>query len=168
MVASSVRLLIHYRRGLPDSIREFVSNDEIARAHERSSGIGEVAARMNAFAYPKGIRTTPLLATAYLASRSPEKGKLDSWRHMLATGLNATRDNPGWQLRERLMRGMEAPIGTREGLLERFALMIKSWNLHAASETIPMRAFRWQATGKDAELFPQVEGARLPPFAESL
>src|ERR1700761_391191 len=32
MVSSAVRLLILYRRGLPDSIREFVSNDEIARA----------------------------------------------------------------------------------------------------------------------------------------
>jgi hypothetical protein len=32
------------------------------------------------------------------------------------------------------MRGIEAPIGTREGLLERFALMIKSWDLYAADE----------------------------------
>jgi hypothetical protein len=57
---------------------------------------------------------------------------------------------------------IEAPIGTREGLIERFALMIKSWNLHAAGETVPMRAFRWHATGKGAEPFPRVEGARLP------
>jgi hypothetical protein len=54
-------------------------------------------------------------------------------------------------LRERLMRGIEAPIGTREGLLERFALMIKSWNLYAADETGPVREFRWRPTGKGAE-----------------
>jgi hypothetical protein len=158
IVSSALRLLILYHRGLPDSIREFVSNDEIARAYERWSGIGEVAGRVNAFNYPKGVRSTPLLATAYLASRSPEQGKLDTWLHMLATGLDATRNNPGWQLRERLMHGIEAPIGTWEGSLERFALMIKSWNLHAAGESVPLRAFRWHATGKGAEPFPQVEG----------
>jgi hypothetical protein len=117
MVSSAMRLLILYRRGLPDSIRESVSNDEIARAYERWSGIVEVAERVNAYNFPKWVRSTPLLATAYLASRSAGKAKLDSWLHMLATGLDATRDNPGWQLRERLMRGIEAPIGTCEGLL---------------------------------------------------
>jgi hypothetical protein len=162
MVSSAVRLLILYRRGLPDSIREFVSNDEIARAYERWSGIAEVAQRVAAYNFPKGIRSTPLLATAYLASRSPGKGKLDSWLYTLATGLDSSRDNPAYQLRERLMRGIEAPIGTREGLLERFALMIKSWDLYSADETVPMREFRWRATGKGAEPFPQVEGARLP------
>jgi hypothetical protein len=165
-VAPAVRLLILYRRGLPDSIREFVSNDEIARAHERWSGIDEVAQRVHGYNFPKGVRSTPLLATAYLAARSPGKAKLDAWLHTLATGLDATRDNPAWQLRERLMRGVEAPIGTREGLLERFALMLKSWNLHAAADTVPMREFRWRAAGKGAEPFPQVTGARLPPFEE--
>jgi hypothetical protein len=162
MVASAVRLLLLYRHGLPDSIRAFVSNDEIARAYERWSGIGAVAERVNAFKYPKGVRSTPLLATAFLASCSSGKGKLDAWLHTLATGLDATRDNPAYQLRERLIRGIEAPIGTREGLLERFALMIKSWNLYAGGETVPMRAFRWKASGKGAEPFPKLEGVRLP------
>jgi hypothetical protein len=62
------------------------------------------------------------------------------------------------------MRGVEAPIGTREGLLERFALMIKSWDLYVADETVPMREFRWRPTGKGAEAFPQVEGARLSTY----
>jgi hypothetical protein len=166
-VASAVRLVVLYRRGLPESIREFVSNDEIARAYGRWSGIAEVAQRLAAYNFPKGVRSTPLLTTAYLASRSPGKAKLDNWLYTLATGLDASRDNPAYQLRERLMRGIEAPIGTREGLLERFALMIKSWNLCAADETVPMREFRWRPTGKSAEPFPQVEGARLPPFEES-
>jgi hypothetical protein len=160
-IAPAVRLLILYKRGLPDSIREFVSNDEIARAHARWSGIDEVAQRVHGYNFPKGVRSTPLLATAYLASRSPGKTKLDAWLHTLATGLDAAKDNPAWQLRERLMRGIEAPIGTREGLLERFALMIKSWNLHAAGDTVPMREFRWRAAGKGAEPFPQAAGARL-------
>jgi hypothetical protein len=164
MVSSAVRLLILYRRGLPDSIREFVSNDEIARAYERWSNIAEVAQRIAAYRFPKGVRSTPLLATAYLASRSPGKNKLDAWLHTLATGLDASRDNPAYQLRERLMGGIEAPIGTREGLLERFALMIKSWNLYAADETVPMRKFHWRSTGRAAELFPRIEGARLPAY----
>jgi hypothetical protein len=163
-VAPAVRLLILYRRGLPDSIREFVSNDEIARAHERWSGIDEVAERVNGYNFLKGVRSTPLLATAYLASRTPARGKLNAWLYTLATGLDATKDNPAWQLRERLMGGIKAPIGTREGLLERFALMIKSWNLYAADETLPMRDFRWRATGRGAEPFPQVQGARVPSF----
>jgi hypothetical protein len=161
MVSSAVRLLVLYKRGLPDSIREFVSNDEIARAYERWSGIAEVAQRVAAYNFPKGIRSTPLLATAYLASRSPGKTKLDTWLHTLATGLDVSRDNPAYQLRERLLRGIEAPIGTREGLLERFVLMIKSWNLYAAEQTVSMREFRWKQTGRGAEPFPTLEGARL-------
>jgi hypothetical protein len=87
-----------------------------------------------------------------------------AWLHTLATGLDASRDNPAYQLRERLMGGIAAPIGTREGLLERFALMIKSWKLYAADETVPMRKFHWRSTGKAAELFPQIEGVRLPAY----
>src|SRR4051794_21264251 len=161
-ISSAVRLLILYRRGLPDSIRQFVSNAEIASAYEAWSDIAEVAQRVQAYNFPKGIRSTPLLATAYLASRSPGKAKLDGWLHTLATGLDATRGNPAWQLRERLMRGIEAPIGTREGLLERFALMVKSWNLWSIEETVAMKEFRWRATGRGAEPFPTVDGARLP------
>jgi hypothetical protein len=164
MVSSAVRLVILYKRGLPDSIREFVSNDEIARAYERWSGIAEVAQRVAAYNFKKGIRSTPLLATAYLASRSPGKTKLDAWLHTLATGLDVSRDNPAYQLRERLIGGITAPIGTREGLLERFALMIKSWNLYAADETVPMRRFHWRSNGRAAELFPRIEGARLPAY----
>jgi hypothetical protein len=164
IVSSAVRLLILYKRGLPDSIREFVSNDEIARAYERWSSMAEVAQRVAAYNFPKGVRSTPLLATAYLASRSPGKIKLEAWLHTLATGLDASRGNPAYQLRERLMDGVKAPIGTREGLLERFALMIKSWKLYAADETVPMRNFHWRQTGKGAELFPQIEGARLPAY----
>jgi hypothetical protein len=164
LVSSAVRLLILYSRGLPEGIREFVSNDEIARAHEAWSGIDDVATKVHAFNFPKGVRTTPLLSTAYLASRSPGKAKLDTWLYAVATGADVGRDNPAYQLRERLLRGTEAPIGTREGLLERFALMIKSWNLYAAGETVPMRDFRWRTTGRGAESFPVVEGARLPVF----
>jgi hypothetical protein len=69
IVSSAVRLLILYRRDLPGSIRKFISNDEIARAYGRWSGIAEVAAHH----FPKGVRSTPLLATAYLASRSPTR-----------------------------------------------------------------------------------------------
>jgi hypothetical protein len=43
MISSAVRLFVLYKRGLPDSIREFVSNDEIARAYRCWSGITEVA-----------------------------------------------------------------------------------------------------------------------------
>lgn len=159
--ASAVRLLILYRRGLPEAIREFVSNDEIARAFDRWKDIGDAVATVQGFSFPKSVRSTPLYATAYLALRSPGRDRLQGWLYTLATGLDASRDNPAYQLRERLMRGVEAPIGTREGLLERFALMIKSWNLWQAGETVPMREFRWRAEGKGAEPFPKVEGARL-------
>ena len=52
-------------------------------------------------------------------------------------------------------------MGTREGLLERFALMIKSWNLWAKGDTVTMREFRWTGTGKNAEPFPRMAGAKL-------
>jgi hypothetical protein len=163
-VASAVRLLILYKRGLPDSIRAFVSNDEIARASDKWKDIAEAVQQVQGYAFPKSVRSTPLYATAYLAARSPGKAKLPQWLYTLATGLEAGKDNPAYQLRERLMRGTDAPIGTREGQLERFALMLKSWNLYQAEQTVPLRDFRWKSSGKGVEPFPRAEGARLPAY----
>ena len=158
-VSSTVRLLLLYERGLPGSIREFVSHEEIATAFERWDDLEKVVAAVNAHPFPKPIRSIPLYATAFLASRSPGKAKLERWLDGVATGLEVGRDHPAYQLRERLMRGISA--ATREGLLERFALMLKSWDLYASGDTVPMREFRWIATGKNAEAFPAVAGARL-------
>ena len=160
-VASAVRLIILYRRGLPESIREFVSNDEVAQAYDQWSDIEEVVSRVNSHAFPKAVKSTPLYATAFMASRTSSKGKLDSWLDAVATGLEVSRDNPAYQLRERLMRGIEAAIGTREGQLERFALIIKSWNLWARGDAVTKREFRWSSVGRNAEPFPSVTGARL-------
>ena len=160
-VASTVRLLILYERGLPESIRGFVSNDEVARAFDRWHDVEQVVAQVNTHAFPKAVRSTPFYATAFLASRTPQKGKLDRWLDAVATGLDVARDHPAYQLRERLMRGVDAPVGTREGQLERFALMIKSWNLWAKGDTVTMREFRWTATGRSAEPFPGASGAKL-------
>ena len=157
-VSSTVRLLLLYERGLPESIREFVSHEEIAAAFERWGDLEEVVAIVNAHPFPKPIRSIPLYATAFLASRSPGKAKLERWLDGVATGLDVGRDHPAYQLRERLLRGM--PAATREGLLERFALMVKSWNLYATGDTVPMREFRWSSTGRHAEPFPKVAGAR--------
>ena len=160
-VASTVRLLILYRRGLPESIREFVTNDEVAQAFDGWSEIEDVIRRVNRHAFPKAVKSTPLYATAFLASRTSAKGKLDAWLDAVATGLEVSRDNPAYQLRERLMRGIEAPIGTREGQLERFALIIKSWNLWAKSDTVTRREFRWTGEGRNAEPFPAVTGTKI-------
>lgn len=161
-VSQAVRLLILYKRGLPGSIREYVSNDEVARAIDRWPGIVDIAAEIQALRFPAAIRSTPLLATAYLASRSPSKDRLSAWLEGLATGADIGRTDPVYQLRERLLRGADAPVGTREALLERFALMVKCWNLHAAGRTVALRDFKWRQSGRSAEPFPAVEGARLP------
>ena len=158
-VSSTVRLLLLYERGLPDSIREFVSHQEIAAAYERWGDLEDVVAAVNAHPFPKPIRSIPLYATAFLASRSPGKAKLERWLDGVATGLEVGRDHPAYQLRERIMRGISA--ATREGLLERYALMVKSWNLFAKGDSVAMREFRWTATGKNAEAFPAVAGAKL-------
>ena len=39
--------------------------------------------------------------------------------------------------------------------------MVKSWNLFAKGDSVAMREFRWTATGKNAEVFPAVAGAKL-------
>jgi hypothetical protein len=160
-VASAVRLLVLYHRGLPGSIREFVSNDEVAKAFDGWLDIEDIVGRVNKHAFPKAVKSTPLYATAFLASRTSGKGKLEAWLDAVATGLEVSRDNPAYQLRERLMRGIDAAIGTREGQLERFALMVKSWNLWAKGETITKREFRWTSEGKNAEDFPTVIGAKI-------
>lgn len=160
-VSSAVRLLLLYRRGLPEAVREFVSNDEVSQAFDGWRDIEEVVASVNAHAFPKPVRSTPLYATAFLASRTAAKGKLEGWLDAVATGLDVARDSPAYQLRERLMRGVDAPVGTREGQLERFALMIKSWNLFAKGESVARKDFRWAASGRNAEAFPSVSGARL-------
>lgn len=160
-VSSALRLLILYKRGLPDSIREFVSNDEVARSYDTWPDIEDVVGSVNRHAFPKAVKSTPLFTTSFLASRTSAKAKLEPWLDAVATGLDVTRDSPAYQLRERLMRGIDSPIGTREGQLERFALMIKSWNLWAKGESVTKREFRWTATGKNAEPFPAVAGSRL-------
>lgn len=162
-ISSAVRLLILYERGLPEAIREFVSNDEINTAFSKWSGIAVVSERLQAYAFPKPVRSTPLLATAYLASRSPGCDRLDPWLHVLATGLDARRDDPAYQLREKLVRGIQAPIGTREGQMERFALMIQSWNLYQAERKSTARELRWKGDRARAEPFPHVAGADLGP-----
>ena len=158
-VSSTVRLLLLYERGLPDSIRTFVSHEEIARAFERWESIEGIVAAVNRHPYPKAVKSVPLYATAFLASRTSAKAKLEPWLDAVATGLDVGRDHPAYQLRERLLRGI--PAATREGLLERFALMVKSWNLYAKGESVPMREFRWTSLGKQAEPFPSIVGARL-------
>jgi hypothetical protein len=160
-VSSTVRLLILYRRGLPEAVREFVSNDEVSQAFDGWRDLEDVVGSVNAHAFPKAVRSTPLYATAFLASRTSAKSRLDGWLDAVATGLEVARDNPAYQLRERLMRGVDAPVGTREGQLERFALMIKSWNLWAKGETVARKDFRWAANGRNAESFPAVGGAKL-------
>lgn len=160
-VSSAVRLLVLYERGLPEAIREFVSNDEILQAFTRWKDLAEVVRRVGGFSFPKSVLSTPLVATAFLASRSAGEPKLGSWLETLASGVNAGRDDPAYQLRERLVRGVDAPIGTREGQLERFALMIKSWNLFQAGKHVHMREFRWKPDGRNAEPFPAIDGARL-------
>ena len=113
-VASAVRLLILYKRGLPGAIRDFVSNDEIATAYDTWKTMADVVKEVHGHAFPKAVRSTPLYATAFMASRSPGRAKLPEWLDAVATGLGVGRDSPAYQLRERLMRGTEAAIGTRE------------------------------------------------------
>lgn len=164
-VSATVRMLILYERGLPDAIREFVSNDEVHTAFIRWRDVDAVVERVIECGAPAGIRSTPLYVAAYLAAHSPGRSRLDAWLETLATGEGTGRDDPALQLRERLLRGIEAPIGTREGQLERLALMIKSWNLYRKGETLPMREFRWRGTGDDPEPFPVVPGLKLPQEA---
>jgi hypothetical protein len=161
-VSSAVRLLILYQRGLPENVREHVSHDQVASAFDRWRDIVDIAAQIQRLSFPTSIRSTPLYATAYLASRSPAKDRLPQWLEGLSTGADIGRSDPVYQLRERLMRGADAPVGTREALMERFALMIKSFNLFAAKRTVPLKEFRWRQTGRAAEPFPLLDGGRLP------
>jgi hypothetical protein len=85
-VSSTVRLLLLYERGLPDSIRSFVSHEEIARAFERWGDVEDVVAAVNGHAFPKAVKSIPLYVTAFLASRTPAKAKLETWLGAVATG----------------------------------------------------------------------------------
>ena len=160
-IATTLRMLIAYERGLPEHIRDFISNDDISKAWDRWPDVEGAVAKVQVYRFPSQIRSTPLFATIFLAMRAPKAAGLDSWLHMLATGLEANRENPAYQLRERLIKGVGNELGTRERQLQRFALMIKSWNLFRNDETVSMRDFRWSQTGRDAETFPRVSGARL-------
>jgi len=59
----------------------------VGRAFDRWRDITDVAEQVQGYNFPKGIRSTPLFATAYLASRSPGKAGLNAWLYTLATGL---------------------------------------------------------------------------------
>ena len=161
-IARSVRLLVLYGRGLPESVRSFVSNDEVGRAFEKWKDITEVSDRVAQRAIPRAIRGTALLATAYLASRSPGRAQLDAWLEILATGLEAARDNPAYVARERIVRAADAGLATREQLLERLALLINSWNAFAENRSATARDLTWKSGGRNAKQFPAVQGAELP------
>ncbi len=160
-ISTALRLLLAYEHGLPEHLRDHVTNDEISRAFDRWPDIVEAAAKIQVYRFLPQIRSTPLYATAFLAMRAPRSSGLDNWLHVLATGLEAQKEHPAYQLRERLLRNVGAELGTRERQLLRFALMIKSWNLFRNDERVPMREFRWSGTGREAEAFPRVTGARL-------
>ena len=160
-IAPAVRLLILYRRGLPDSIREFVSNAEVDEGYQRWPGFEAVAKQIAGLGYPRGVRSTPLLTTAFLASRSQGKERLSDWLETLATGVGTGKGDPAYVLRESLMRGVDAAIGTRESLVERFALMVLSWNAYASGATMTGKVLRWSAIGRLAAPFPVVEDSRL-------
>jgi hypothetical protein len=160
-IAMALRLLIAYERGLPEHLRDYISNDEINRAYDRWPDIEQAAAKVQVYRFPPQIRSTPLFATTFLAMRAPRAARVDEWLHVLATGLEAHREHPAYVLRERLLRGVGSELGTRERQLVRFALMIKSWNMFRNDEEMPMREFRWLPTGRDPQPFPRVVGARL-------
>ena len=160
-VAPAVRLLILYGRGLPGSIREFVSNSEVHEAFQRWPGVEDVAKQISTLKFPRGVRSTPLLTTAYLASCSSGKDRLADWLETLATGVGHGRNDPAFILRERLMAGVDAAIGTRESLVERLALMINSWNAFASGSGLTPKSLRWVSAGKAAMPFPQVENTSL-------
>jgi hypothetical protein len=160
-IAMTLRLLLLYERGLPEHARDSLTNDEVNRAYDRWPDVAEAYAKVQVFRFPAQIRSTPLYATTFLAMRVPRAPKVDVWLHVLATGLEAQRDDPAYVLRERLIRTPLVELGTRERQLVRFALMIKSWNSCRDGETIQMRDLRWSGTGRGAEPFPQVSSARL-------
>ena len=160
-VAPAVRLLILFERGLPTAMREFVSNAEVDAAFQRWKGIEDISTRMGNYTFPKGVKSTALLSAAYMASTSPSGGRLDEWMDTLATGLGKGKTDPAYVLRERLIWGVSAPVGTREGLLEKFALSIMSWNAYAAGDGLLSRTFRWTASGRNAMPFPTLDGAVL-------
>ena len=161
-IARAIRLLVLYNRGLPESVRTFVSNDEIARAFDCWKDITDVAEQVSQHVIPRSVRGAALLATAYMASRSPAKSQLDAWLEILATGLGAARDNPAYVARERILRAADAPVGTRELLLERLALLIGSWNAFAENRSATVRDLTWKSAGRKAKEFPAVQGSELP------
>lgn len=160
-IAMALRLLIAYERGLPEHLRDYITNDEINRAFDRWPDITEAVAKIQVYRFHPHIRSTPLYATTFLAMRGPKAARVDDWLHILATGLEAHREHPAYVLRERLLRGVGSDLGTRERQLLRFALMIKSWNMFRQDEEVAMRDFRWSSTGREPEPFPRVSGARL-------
>lgn len=160
-IAPAVRLLILCQRGLPGSVREFVSNAEVDEGYRRWPEFEVIAKQIAGLRFPRGVRSTPLLTTAYLASRSPEKERLPDWLETLASGMGSGKGDPAYILRERLLRGVEAAVGTRESLVERFALMILSWNAYASGVSVTAKGMRWNAAGKLAAPFPSVNGVHL-------
>jgi hypothetical protein len=72
----------------------------------------------------------------------------------LATGLNATRDDPACQLRERMLRPGRDDSNGRDSQLIRIALILKSWKLFQDGKTVTMRKSRRSSMGE--EPFPSI------------
>jgi hypothetical protein len=160
-IAVTLRLLLLYERGLPEHVRDFLTNDEVNRAFDRWPDIEEAVAKVHVYRFHPLIRTTPLYATTFLAARASGASRVSDWLHAVATGEKLHREHPAYSLREKLMRGIGSDIGNRERQMLRFALMIKSWNAFRNNEDLSMRDLRWSPTARDPEKFPRVAGARL-------
>jgi hypothetical protein len=158
LAAQAVRLLVLYERGLPGSVRDYVSNAQVAAAYDRWPDVAEAVDRLHGRAFPKGIRSAPLTCTVFLAQRAPGKRKLDEWLEVLETGVSPGKSDPAHQLREYLIRGADAGAGTREAMLERWGTMLRSWMLYRAGGTVTARDLRWRM-GKDE--FPMLNDAKL-------
>src|SRR5271165_4951622 len=111
-IAMTLRLLLLYERGLPDHARDTLTNDEVNRAFDRWPGVVDAYHKVQVFRFPAQIRSTPLYATTFLAMRAPKGSKVDDWLHVLATGLEAEREDPAYVLRERLIRTPLSELGT--------------------------------------------------------
>ncbi|CAM6054949.1 unnamed protein product [Sphagnum tenellum] len=152
--AATIRMLLAYKAGLPSSYNSTskVGNAEILEAYNNWPDVEAAILITKGGLSRRGFVNAASNAFTFLAIRQSNVKTVEEFLELVETGLTKTKNDAPRLLRERILSdGQTFGRGTRESIVERFALFIKAWNFWRAGER-PAH-LRWR-TG---EAFPEIK-----------
>lgn len=151
-VATTLMRLLEWERGrLSSPTAQKISNAEVVEAYAKFPNVEQSVREVHGC---RQLVAVSRLAWLHYLTNRKHPNKCEEFFSRLATGLELTREDPIWLLRQRLINAKSAGRGSLSmPLNEGLALLVKSWN--AFYKNKPLKQLRWVAKTED---FPKVEG----------